>query len=87
MTSEQLQMKLGLLPLLTVVNVEDGLNELEEPAIIVYYDAIPGPGTTTLTISLTPDEAELKTLANNLPMLAQHQLAALAILITPPLDE
>lgn len=83
MTKEQAETKLALLPLLTTVDVSYG--EPSDPGLIFHYINIPGPGETTIQIDLAPSETQLGDLVNNLPIAPANRLAALAIMLVPPL--
>ncbi len=83
MNKSEAQQKLALLPLVTVVTTEDGINQNDEPCLEFTYDSVPGPGTVVIQLPLTPTATHLSDLAHNLPILPQHQLASLAILLAP----
>lgn len=83
MTKSELQQKLALLPLVTSVTVDDGINANDDPCIECTYDSVPGPGTVIIQLPLSPAATHLADLAHNLPLLQEHQLAALAILLAP----
>lgn len=82
MTKEQALTKLAMLPTLTEVSVDYSEGD---PGLVFHYSNIPGPGETTIQIDLAPNEDQLTTLVNNLPIAPVNKLAALAIMLVPPL--
>lgn len=86
MTKTQIQTKLALLPLLVPVAVADGTNDDGDPVVEISYDSIPGPGQVFIQIAPSANESQMQDVVNNLPLLAANRLAALAIMLTPPLE-
>ena len=82
MTKEQMQTKLGLLPLLTTVTADYSIED-NNPRIEIAYDAIPGPGSVFLYVDLEPSVTQLHDIVNGLPLNASDKLAALAIMLVP----
>lgn len=84
MTKVQMQQKLALLPLLAPIEVDEEIDEDGIPRITLMYDVpSPGSGTTILSIYVNHTEIQLRDVVNNLPLLAQDKLAALAIMLLP----
>lgn len=82
MTKVQMQNKLSLLPLLGTVTVADSFED-GIPGLEMSYAAIPGPGTTLITVGVDPSATQLSDLVNNLPLNEEDRLASLAIMMIP----
>lgn len=85
MTKEQADAKLTLLAPYLTATVSTSYEMVDEAPYLTFEYGLTGGGTGSISIPISPSEVNINDLVNNLPMANSNRLAALGVMLAPPL--